>query len=470
MIIKKKEKIIDKLDALLRDNYLNFKHNDKTNVKLIAFRDKICFRGHTTKIQKDDDLLGSDIILNGIKDPKNMNDATNKNYVDSRSWKMPVICATIQDIKLFGLQNIDNVPLKDGDRILVKNQELSWQNGIYLVGQDKWIRSDDMANYYDVLGACLLVLKGDTNKETMWMVSCKEAIVGGSPLIFIKLNDNFENNNENSKNSENSKEPISLTGKIPGPLDITGPMIINGLITMKGTIELTGNIKTELIESKSVVSKYLVTDKFNVLSKASVNNIDITGTLKISENISICSDLFSITNSVSINDSEMHILSKNTIIDSENIIIGNELSNVSIIGKEIKIFNVPYYTEKTNACYFNGTEIVKDMKISNVKIGTYIVTIFIEHVDDAFNAIILGTIDGIIKKIHIKSNNSCTISIMIKNNNTQDILFGYSGVQSIPSILGIQSISTEQDTKYSDKLGILFKENTLRTMYLNRIC
>jgi hypothetical protein len=51
-----------------------------------------------------------------------------------------VRAATTQNITLSGTQTIDGVPLITSDRVLVKNQNIAGQNGIYTVQTGAWIR------------------------------------------------------------------------------------------------------------------------------------------------------------------------------------------------------------------------------------------------------------------------------------------------------------------------------------------
>src|SRR4051812_28549275 len=60
------------------------------------------------------------------------------------SWKKPVRAATTANISLEDTQIVDSVELIVGDRVLVKNQSIDSQNGIYTVTDNAWYRSDDL--------------------------------------------------------------------------------------------------------------------------------------------------------------------------------------------------------------------------------------------------------------------------------------------------------------------------------------
>ena len=75
-------------------------------------------------------------------------DIANKQYVDSVAQglnpKGVVKCATTTSITLTGLQTIDTYTTLAGDRVLVKNQGTSSQNGIYIASASAWTRATDM--------------------------------------------------------------------------------------------------------------------------------------------------------------------------------------------------------------------------------------------------------------------------------------------------------------------------------------
>ena len=88
--------------------------------------------------------------ITSLADPVADTDAANKRYVDAaRSGldvKISVRAATTTNITLSGTQTIDDIPLIAGDRVLVKDQSTSSQNGIYVVSSGAWSRSTDADN------------------------------------------------------------------------------------------------------------------------------------------------------------------------------------------------------------------------------------------------------------------------------------------------------------------------------------
>lgn len=76
------------------------------------------------------------------------------------SWKEPVLVATTANITLSGEQTIDGIGVLAGDRVLVKNQTATAQNGIWIVGAGPWIRAADAADWAAIVGAAVVARQG----------------------------------------------------------------------------------------------------------------------------------------------------------------------------------------------------------------------------------------------------------------------------------------------------------------------
>jgi len=100
-------------------------------------------------------------------------DITNKYYVDQIAQglnpKQAVKCGTTANITLSGLQTIDGYTTLAGDRVLVKNQTNSAENGIYIASASAWTRSTDMDVWSEVPGAYTVILNGTNNANTGWV-------------------------------------------------------------------------------------------------------------------------------------------------------------------------------------------------------------------------------------------------------------------------------------------------------------
>lgn len=90
--------------------------------------------------------------------------------------KASVAAATTASITLSGLQTIDGVVLLAGNRVLVKDQSLPAQNGIYVAASGAWVRTSDMDEWAEVPHALVAVLGGTTQANTTWV--CTSVLAG----------------------------------------------------------------------------------------------------------------------------------------------------------------------------------------------------------------------------------------------------------------------------------------------------
>lgn len=124
--------------------------------------------------------------------PSGNTDITNKQYVDSIAQglnpKQAVKCATTANITLSGLQTIDTYTTLAGDRVLVKNQSTSSENGIYIASAGTWTRATDMDVWSEVPGAYCVVLNGTANGNTAWVsTSADTGTINVTPITFVQF-------------------------------------------------------------------------------------------------------------------------------------------------------------------------------------------------------------------------------------------------------------------------------------------
>ena len=139
-----------------------------------------------------DQLATATSTVSGVTPTADAHFAT-KGYVDSVSEGLDVkqSCqvATTANITIATALNsgdsIDGVTLANGDRVLVKDQSVSSQNGIYVVG-DTPVRADDLATGADAAGAFTFVESGSTNADIGFVCTSNKgsAVVGTNNLAF----------------------------------------------------------------------------------------------------------------------------------------------------------------------------------------------------------------------------------------------------------------------------------------------
>lgn len=118
-------------------------------------------------------------------------DITNKQYVDSIAQglnpKQAVKCATTANITLSGLQTIDTYTTLAGDRVLVKNQGTSSENGIYIAGSSAWTRATDMDVWSEVPGAYTVILNGN-QAQTGWVCTASDTgTIGVTAMPWVQF-------------------------------------------------------------------------------------------------------------------------------------------------------------------------------------------------------------------------------------------------------------------------------------------
>jgi hypothetical protein len=111
--------------------------------------------------------------ITGLQDPTGAQDAVTKNYADNLAQgldtKGSVKAATTTNITLSGSpQTIDGVSCTTGDRVLVKDQTTTANNGLYVVAVGAWTRTTDMDSWAEVPSAYVFVEQGTTNADTGW--------------------------------------------------------------------------------------------------------------------------------------------------------------------------------------------------------------------------------------------------------------------------------------------------------------
>ncbi len=140
-----------------------------------------------------DQMAAATSVVSGVTPISDANFAT-KGYVDSTSEgldvKDSVKVATTANITLANTQTVDGVSLAANDRVLVKDQSTSSQNGLYkVVDGGSWTRTDDLAAGSDAAGAFTFVEQGSTYSDVGFVCSSNKgsAVTGTNNLAFTQF-------------------------------------------------------------------------------------------------------------------------------------------------------------------------------------------------------------------------------------------------------------------------------------------
>lgn len=106
--------------------------------------------------------------------------------------KAPVRAATTAAITLSGLQTIDDIALASGDRVLVKDQADSIDNGWYDVSTSAWSRSVDANGNNDlVTGTLCVVAAGTANGLNIFRLDSTGPITPGTTALTFSASFSF---------------------------------------------------------------------------------------------------------------------------------------------------------------------------------------------------------------------------------------------------------------------------------------
>jgi hypothetical protein len=135
-------------------------------------------------------------LLQSSATPAGGNDLTNKAYVDTAILnaqlatddKDSVRVATTANITLSGTQTIDGVAVIAGDRVLVKNQTTTADNGIYVVAAGAWSRATDFDAWTEIPGARVAVEEGSTLADSVWLSTANRGgTLGTTAIAFARV-------------------------------------------------------------------------------------------------------------------------------------------------------------------------------------------------------------------------------------------------------------------------------------------
>lgn len=194
-----------------------------------------------------------------------------REYVDTRIMeelykldnKQSVRVATTANIALAGLQVLDGVTLLAGDRVLVKNQTVAKDNGIYIAAAPAWVRAPDADTNAEVTSALLVsVEQGTALADTRWQLVTDGVIVlGTTPLTFQNVTQGFA--------PINSPALISPTANTPAQFD-SSQLLINSAFLKRAGVEFSN------LNSVGVSTVLTSSSIGGVVSAASATPISVT--------------------------------------------------------------------------------------------------------------------------------------------------------------------------------------------------
>lgn len=102
--------------------------------------------------------------------------------------KQSVRVAASSNIVLSGAQQIDGVAVIAGDRVLVANQTLAKDNGLWVVANGDWVRATDANTSAKVTpGLTVMVEEGTANGDSLWHLTTNAPITLGTTALTFKM-------------------------------------------------------------------------------------------------------------------------------------------------------------------------------------------------------------------------------------------------------------------------------------------
>ena len=232
-----------------------------------------------TPVNKAGDTMSGTLTMDGthtvtgLPTPVSGSDAASKSYVDSAiaglEWKNSAAVATTANITLSGLQTIDGYTTLAADRVLVKNQTTTSQNGIYVAASGAWSRSADANTTLLLNNATLYVVNGTLNTDTAWTQSTANPTIGSSAITFVQFG---------GSTAYTAGTGISIVGNSISNTGVTsavaGTNISVSSATGAVTISVTGTVPTA-----TTAGTVTTAAQPNITSVGTLTSLAVTGTI-----------------------------------------------------------------------------------------------------------------------------------------------------------------------------------------------
>lgn len=215
--------------------------------------------------------------LTNLADPVNAQDAATKYYVDSVAQGLDVkqscVATTTGNITLSGLNTQAGgdwaSSLTAGDRVLVKNQTASQNNGIYVASSGAWTRSSDMNTWAQLVSAFTFVEGGATEADTGWVCTVNQGgTLGTTPITWAQFS---------GAGTYTAGTGLTLSGN---EFSITNTAVTAGAYGAAGkTLQATVNAQGQLTALSAVdidITLSQVSDA-GTMAAQDANAVDITG-------------------------------------------------------------------------------------------------------------------------------------------------------------------------------------------------
>jgi hypothetical protein len=253
--------------------------------------------------------------------------------------KRSVTAATTANIALYGTQTIDGVAVSAGNRVLVKDQTLANQNGLYVVSATAWARSADADVIGDIASAMVAVDAGTTNGGKLYDTNIKITdTLNTTSIVWNRIIDD------------------GAIYTYAAPVTAYGALNVAYIAANTNAISLSANVNT-LAATFAAANANNISLSANVntlaatFAAANANNISLSANVNVlaatfaaanannislSANVNVLAATFAAANANNISlSANVNTLAASFVSNSQtlsanvNVLAGNKLSNVS---------------------------------------------------------------------------------------------------------------------------------------------
>jgi len=191
-----------------------------------------------------------------------------QSYAAGISWKQPVACATLTNISLTGLQTIDGYTTLSSDRVIVKNQTTTADNGIYIASSGAWTRSSDANTWNELVSAIAFVEYGSQAGSAWFCTVPPGGTLGTTPVTWSQFTTSATYNAGTGLTLTGFTFSITNTAVTAGSYGSASSV---GTFTVNAQGQLTAASNTSIAISNTQVSG------LGTMSTQNANNVAITG-------------------------------------------------------------------------------------------------------------------------------------------------------------------------------------------------